>query len=112
MSRYRKYRTKTTDSSFYSKQLNRRDIKSLEHYELKSFGSISDEDKRRLRITTTFWSAGTSLTKLADQYYGDQNLWWIIGFYNNKPIDANWQMGDKVLIPTPLQTILQILGRL
>jgi hypothetical protein len=37
-------------------------------------------------------------------------LWWVIGYYNNKPIDASWNVGDIVEIPVPASLILETLG--
>jgi hypothetical protein len=33
----------------------------------------------------------------------------LIGYYNNKPIDANWEPGDTVLIPTNTRFLLELL---
>jgi len=45
------------------------------------------------------WSHGDKLYKLANQYFGDQNLFWIIGIFNNKPTDSHYKYGDIVYIP-------------
>ena len=109
MSRYSKFTIIPTESFFYKKQLDRRGVKRINHYALRTFSSLPDEIKRRLTITKSVWTAGTTLAKVSNDVYGNQDFWWVIGYYNNKPIDADWTVGDEILIPTPLQTILRAL---
>ena len=45
------------------------------------------------------WSHGDKLYKLADRYFGDKDLFWIIGLFNNKPTDSHFRYGDIVYIP-------------
>lgn len=45
------------------------------------------------------WSHGDKLYKLAYQYFGDRDLFWIIGLFNNKPTDSHFRYGDIVYIP-------------
>jgi hypothetical protein len=33
-------------------------------------------------------------------------MWWLIGWYNQKPTEAHFKIGDTVLIPLPLEEIL------
>lgn len=45
------------------------------------------------------WSHGDKLYKLANMYFGDRDLFWIIGLFNNKPTDSHYEYGDVVYIP-------------
>ena len=45
------------------------------------------------------WSHGDKLYKLANLYFGDRDLFWIIGLFNNKPTDSHYTYGDVVFIP-------------
>lgn len=45
------------------------------------------------------WSHGDKLYKLAHKYFGDGDLFWIIGLFNNKPTDSHFRYGDYVYIP-------------
>jgi hypothetical protein len=45
------------------------------------------------------WSHGDKLYKLAHIYFGDRDLFWIIGLFNNKPTDSHYTYGDVVFIP-------------
>ena len=54
---------------------------------------------KEYNIVEHIWSHGDKLYKLAHKYYGDRNLFWLIGLYNNKPTDAHYRYGDVVFIP-------------
>ena len=53
-------------------------------------------------------TSGDRFDKLAQQYYGDNTLWWVISVANNNlPQNALYLSGGIVLrIPTDLQSIL------
>jgi hypothetical protein len=57
-------------------------------------------------VETTIWAVGSSYQKLADQYYGDSELWWVIGWFNKKPAEFMMKVGDIVRIPLPIDKIL------
>jgi hypothetical protein len=110
MSRYGKYGKISNDLDFYSKQIDRRNKKRIVHYRPRPLGIITEELKSRLHFQKDVWQTGTKLYKLSFQYYGVTDLWWLIGFYNNKPTDADWEIGDEIIIPHPPATILNELG--
>ena len=39
------------------------------------------------------WKLGDRFYKLADQYYGDPTLWWIIAWYNRMPTESHAEGG-------------------
>ena len=53
---------------------------------------------------------GDRLENLANQYYGDPELWWIIAWYNSYPTEANVPVGAALSIPLSLEQIIQVLG--
>ena len=44
---------------------------------------------------------------MAAKHYGDPKLWWVVAWYNKRPTDAHYNIGDKVFIPKPLEKILR-----
>ncbi len=100
---------KTND--FTSKLLENRGDKTVTFYSTPSMGSALEEDKNLLSIQYHIWKQGDKLYKLANNYYGDTSLWWVIGWYNKKPIDSMYTVGDLVEIPSPIQTVLKIHSR-
>ncbi len=56
------------------------------------------------------WQIGSRLHKFSEKYYNNPSYWWLIGFYNKKPIDANYSIGDIVKIPVSLEEAYFALG--
>lgn len=56
------------------------------------------------------WQIGSRLHKFSEKYYNTPSFWWLIGFYNKKPIDANYSIGDIVKIPVSLEEAYFTLG--
>lgn len=61
-------------------------------------------------FTYEMWQIGSRLHKLSEKYYNTPSFWWLIGFYNKKPIDANYSVGDIVKIPVSLEEAFYLLG--
>jgi hypothetical protein len=64
--------------------------------------------KRHNRI----WGTGSKYFKLAHEFYGDPQYWWVIAWFNLRPLESSFRAGDTVVIPTPLETVLSGLGLL
>jgi hypothetical protein len=93
---------KNTDPS-YIKQFSSRKIKSILQHGTAKFTWTAD-----LRYEEEYWGVGFRFYKLADKYYGDPSLWWIIPWFNQKPLESDFDAGDIVMIPVPLEQILEI----
>ena len=50
-------------------------------------------------------------TGMLTQPTGDPTLWWIIAWYNLKPTESHFKIGDLVYIPLPLDRVLSVLKR-
>ena len=48
--------------------------------------------------------------KVADTYYGDPKMWWVIAFFNQKPTESLLRYGDLIYIPNPLERVLNYYG--
>lgn len=68
---------------------------------------LTVEERRKYTTRTVIWQRNTRLFKLAFEFYGDSKLWWIIGWFNQKPTDSHFFVGDEVLIPFPLDEIYE-----
>jgi len=58
------------------------------------------------------WGVGTKYFNLANEFYGDPQYWWVIAWFNLRPLETAYRPGDVVVIPTPLETVLSALGLL
>lgn len=72
----------------------------------------TDEELREdLDHFERIYKMGDKLYKFAHEYYGDVDYWWVIAWYNNKPTDAHFKIGDVVYIPKQLDVALRIATR-
>ena len=78
--------------------LESRDLEEIKYLKSRSFSRklLTEEYSTIEHI----WSHGDKLYKLANIYFGDRDLFWIIGMFNNKPTDSHFRYGDIVYIPT------------
>ncbi len=94
------------ENQLYKKCLRKRGIKSFRHYSRMTFGSLSSQDLSDMTVVDHYWKTGDSLYKLASKYYGHLRYWWVIAWFNKKPINNMYKMGDTVHIPLPLEDAL------
>tara|TARA_A100001515_G_C4523263_1_gene194273 strand:+ start:412 stop:756 length:345 start_codon:yes stop_codon:yes gene_type:complete len=88
----------------------KQDLIPITHYSTPELRFPTNEEIQSLRVETEIWKVGDRLFKYADKYYGSPRNWWVIAWYNGKPTEADYRIGDKVLIPTPLNDILEFFG--
>jgi nucleoid-associated protein YgaU len=55
------------------------------------------------------WKAGDRFFKLADEYYGRSEYWWVIAWFNQAPTEAHVETGDNIEIPKPLDRVLALM---
>lgn len=110
MSRYKGTEIKRNLLELYKKQRKERGIPgALVQYETTRLPNVTVEDVKTLNSVGHVWKVGDRLYKLADQYYNDPELWWIIAWYNSKPTEAHFNVGDLIQIPLPLERVYSIL---
>lgn len=88
--------TKILNKQQIEEFLSQRGIESINFYENFQFSKIN---KDSYVVLEHIWSRGDRLYKIAKEYYGDKNSFWLIALFNNKPTDADYKYGDIVYIP-------------
>jgi hypothetical protein len=83
----------------------------IRQYVSPLFHQISQGDYNNLSVAEELWTMGDSLSKLAGKYYGSGTYWWVIAYFNNKPTDAHFKVGDTVYVPTSLTDALATIGK-
>ena len=73
------------------------------------FRQISPASRRRIFEISHVWKTGDRFYKLAERYYSNPEYWWVIARYNQKPTEGHLRQGDVIVIPTPLDKLLEIL---
>lgn len=82
----------------------------LIQYKTTTFRMPTDEELLRVQYATKTWALGQRLYKMAAEYYGDSQYWWIIALFNNISTEAELEFGDVIKIPIPLSTTLNLYG--
>ena len=105
--RYRNRMIISNDNQMYSDLLEEKGIETIQQYT-----TVSNIDLTKIEGVRTInhvWKTGDRYFKLANQYYGRPELWWIIALYNKKPTEGSLKRGDLVFVPTPVETLLYYL---
>ena len=89
--------------------LNERDLEKIVIFENFTFNVTDNTDD--FEFIEHIWSHGDKLYKLAQRYYKNINLFWVISLFNKKPTDADYQYGDIVYIPVNVRDFLREVRR-
>ena len=111
MSRYSKYRILNNSNEYYRKlRQERNNIKNIRQFETPILRHPKVSERASLKTTQHVWSTGDRYYKLANTYYDDPALWWIIAWYNSLPTEADILPGDLITIPLNVEAVLTLFG--
>ncbi len=105
MPRYGLRSTIRNNTEQHKELLKRRGVKIITHYSAPKFFRLTDQQIQKIRVEPIIWKLHTRFYKLADEHYGDPNLWWVIAFYNRKPTDFHVKLGETIFIPINWQLV-------
>jgi len=108
--RTRKQSTIKDESEYYSPLRSKRGVKSISHYKTPVLKNPTVSERGSLTKVTHIWKYGDRLYKLADQFYGDSQYWWVIAWYNGVSTEAQIKIGKTLYIPTNIEDALDVLG--
>ena len=95
-------------SDLYKPILKGRKLKTIRQYNSPNIKYPTLEQISELTVIDHVWKQGDRLYKIADEFYGDPELWWIISWFNKKPLESDYKFGDVVSIPLPLSDVLEL----
>ena len=95
-------------SPIYAEQLTNRNIRKVNQFNTPEFKNIEASDIMSLTTRTHVWKMGDKFYKLAFKAYASPRLWWIIPWFNQKPLESDFKPGDVVEIPFPLSSVLDL----
>ena len=110
--------TKKENQSFLSNYLTQRipsdikiDVVVQDINDLPKNTAINTERIKPWGTAHAVWSARKVVKSSfviinADDYYGNAGLWWVIAWFNKKPMDTEVSLGDLIMIPLPIEKIL------
>ena len=94
-------------TSLYKQVFKDRGVKHILHYGTEALRYPTAAEVASLTLVPVTWKVGDRYYKLANEFYGDSKLWWVIALFNKKPTEAHLNLGDVVQVPTPLEQILE-----
>ena len=97
-----------SDPKYREAFFNEKGIKQIEQYETPIMGYPTMDQMETLTNLAITWAASSRLYNLAEEFYGDPQYWWVIAWYNQKPTEAHFNIGDIVYIPTPVDRVLEL----
>jgi nucleoid-associated protein YgaU len=97
---------RTNSTEIHKETLKNRGLKKVQQYTTPTGKDLTPQQRRKLKRIKHIWSPGDRLYKLAFEHYGDSELWWLIAWYNKKPTESHFKLGQVVLIPLPLDKAL------
>ena len=92
----------------YAEIIAGRGQQHIHQYPSPRFRSLTSGDIQALNTQTHVWTIGDKLYKIASEAYGSPKLWWIIAWFNSKPLESDFKLGDVVYIPFPLSTAMEL----
>ena len=105
--RYAGRRIIKNDVETYEELASDRELSFINHYKtprLRHPSTIQRASLTRIRHT---WKLGDRYWKLASEHYGNSKYWWVIAWYNQKPVENMLTIGETIVIPRPLQAVLE-----
>ena len=110
ISRLRKRSVKRNRNVIYEDFLKRLGRAYISHFNTPEFNFPSVTEIQSLNVVSHVWTIGDRYEKLAARFYDDPEMWWVIGFFNQKPAEFLLSPGDVVFVPQPLEDILDYIG--
>tara|TARA_R110000823_G_scaffold214407_2_gene344258 strand:- start:484 stop:819 length:336 start_codon:yes stop_codon:yes gene_type:complete len=109
--RYKNQEIFVNDDEQYKVYLKKtRGLKQIKQFSTPKLKHPTTGEASNFNVVNHVWSTGDRYFKLADQYYGDPELWWVIAHYNQKPTEFHTKLGDMIYVPIPLETVLYYMG--
>mgnify|MGYP003110938765 CR=1 FL=1 len=109
--RFNKRRVAVNKSSDYENSdiFENRGVKKIKQYDTPVFRNLTKEQYDSVPFHRHYWTNGDRLWKLANLYYNDPNLWWLIARWNFKPTESHFNEGDELRIPKIPKEALELI---
>ena len=94
------------DKGYRNVFFRQRDVGQIVQYGMARFSYPSAAVIRNLTNVALRWKGTDTLYNMSAEYYGSPDYWWVIAWYNKKPTEAHFKVGDIYYVPLPLETVL------
>ena len=96
------------DDEMYDETFRDRGVKQIRQYESLAMYYPSTEEMANISYETRRWQIGDRLYKLASEFYGNPQYWWVIAQFNQKPTESHFKVGDIYYIPVSIEQVLEL----
>ena len=108
--RYDSTRIFFNDENLYDEIFDKKGVPGINQYVTPRIRDISLNDRLNIDEIYHTWKVGDRFYKLAYEHYGDSRYWWVIAYYNKKPTEASVSLGDVIIVPFPIEDMLNLYG--
>ena len=88
----------------------RRGMDFIGVYGTPTFNRLTDADLEGMEYESYTWSRGDRFYKVAYDFYGDSDYWWIIPMFNNTPTEHHLAIGQEIFIPRNKEYVISKMG--
>ena len=106
VSRYESRDLFLNDHPAFEIYLRDRGVKFIRQYSSPAGSYPTIEQIQTLSLVSHIWRSHDRYDRLAERFYNDPEMWWVIGWFNKKPAEFLLKPGDIITIPMPLEHIL------
>ncbi len=92
--------------AIYEEFMDNRNIRQIIQYASPSYPKLTVARRRSIQYDNHVWKIGDRFYKLAYEYYGYPELWWLIAWYNQTPTESHVNLGDTIMIPVDSEKAL------
>ena len=108
--RYENRRVVINNHKLYRKVLEGKGVNFVKQFTSEEMPKLTAEEIQLLDLVPHTWTLGDRFYKLAYTFYGDQSMWWIIAWFNQRPTDYHVSVGEAIYIPLPLNKVLSLMN--
>ena len=94
------------EEELYEEFFEERGVKGITHYRTPRWPRLTPKVRGRFIREKYVWKLGDSYWKLANEFYGDPKLWWVLAWYNQAPTEGHMKIGTVLYIPRPITKVL------
>jgi len=109
-SRYINREVFSNTDDMYDNIFDKRKVNFVQQFNTANLIYPTPSQIATLNVSTEIWKIGDRYWKYASKHYNNPELWWVIAWFNQKPSEGDLKIGDKVLVPGPVEKVLEYYG--
>ena len=79
-------------------------------YSTPAFNRLSELDLEGIDFDSYIWCRGDNFYKLAHEFYGSPEYWWVIALFNHAPTEHHISIGEEIFIPREADSVILMMG--